>query len=87
MLITGLYWFCVVAPLHGKYCDLHLSYVLAGQSLRFFCDDCDSAICSSCTDIEHREHQTGRLENAAVRSANILHQIVSLSESQVSLRL
>jgi len=34
------------------------------QRLRFYCHSCDTAVCSSCTDIEHREHGTVGLEAA-----------------------
>ncbi|KAF2358120.1 B-box-type zinc finger [Trinorchestia longiramus] len=35
-----------------------------GMTLRFYCRDCDTAICISCTDIEHRMHTTLRLSDA-----------------------
>ena len=60
------------------YCSSH-----SGQSLRFYCNDCDSAICSSCSDIEHGDHRTVRLENAAMEHHQVLHQIVQLSKAQV----
>ena len=37
---------------------------VAGQRLRFYCVQCDTAVCSSCTDIEHREHTTDSLQQA-----------------------
>ncbi|RXG68298.1 Tripartite motif-containing protein 2 [Armadillidium vulgare] len=36
----------------------------AGQTLRFYCRNCETAVCSSCTDIEHRDHTTMRLNDA-----------------------
>ena len=37
---------------------------VSGQRLRFYCWQCDTAVCSSCTDIEHREHSTDSLQQA-----------------------
>ena len=37
---------------------------VAGQRLRFYCVQCDTAVCSSCTDIEHRDHGTDSLQQA-----------------------
>jgi len=62
------------------YCSSH-----SGQSLRFYCNDCDSAICSSCSDIEHGDHRTVRLENAAMEHHQVLHQIVQLSKAQLEI--
>lgn len=34
------------------------------QSLRFYCKECETAICVTCTDIEHAGHMTARLTEA-----------------------
>jgi len=40
-------------------CHNHL-----GQTLKFYCEDCETAICASCTDIGHRDHFTKRMAEA-----------------------
>ncbi|CAG0919786.1 unnamed protein product [Notodromas monacha] len=53
------------------YCPSH-----AGQRLRFYCRDCESAICISCTDIEHRHHNTARLHHAVMEHRVALRQLL-----------
>lgn len=61
---------------------LFLLFVHEGQSLNFYCNDCDSAICTLCTDMEHREHKTVQLETAANEQSQVLQQILELSQAQ-----
>ncbi|XP_035714345.1 tripartite motif-containing protein 2 isoform X2 [Folsomia candida] len=53
------------------YCPSH-----AGQTLRFFCRDCDTAVCSSCTDIEHGRHSTIRVLDAVAEEKLRLQQLL-----------
>ena len=39
----------------------HVSmFDVSGQRLRLYCAECDTAVCCSCSDIEHRTHTTTR---------------------------
>lgn len=42
------------------FCPKHSS-----QTLRFFCRDCETTVCVTCTDIEHSGHRTTRIREAA----------------------
>lgn len=59
-------------------CPNHL-----GQTLRFYCEDCETAICSSCTDIEHREHNTIRMSEAVDQEKVELRALVDKAHTQV----
>lgn len=54
-----------------------------GQRLRFYCSSCDTAVCSSCTDIEHRDHYTQRLETAMEQERENLRQQVDSALDRV----
>ncbi|CAB4066675.1 TRIM2_3 [Lepeophtheirus salmonis] len=60
------------------YCSSH-----SGQSLRFYCEDCDTAICSSCTDIKHREHYTMRVSEAVEVEKEELRSLVDKAYTRV----
>lgn len=47
-----------------------------GMTLRFFCQDCDTAVCITCTDIEHRMHDTTRLTDAMQHHTTAMHSLV-----------
>ncbi|KAF0300200.1 Tripartite motif-containing protein 2 [Amphibalanus amphitrite] len=49
------------------YCSNH-----AGQTLRFFCRDCETAVCASCTDILHAQHSTCRLSETGAEQRQAL---------------
>ncbi|XP_071547968.1 tripartite motif-containing protein 3-like isoform X2 [Panulirus ornatus] len=53
------------------YCPSH-----QGQTLRFYCRDCETAVCSSCTDIEHRAHNTLHLTDAVDEHRAAMHQLI-----------
>lgn len=53
------------------YCPSH-----QGQTLRFYCRDCETAVCSSCTDIEHRAHNTLHLTDAVEEHRTAMHQLI-----------
>nr|XP_053636706.1 tripartite motif-containing protein 3-like isoform X5 [Cherax quadricarinatus] len=53
------------------YCPSH-----QGQTLRFYCRDCETAVCSSCTDIEHRAHNTLHLTDAVDEHRVAMHQLI-----------
>lgn len=53
------------------YCPSH-----QGQTLRFYCRDCETAVCSSCTDIEHRTHNTLHLADAVDEHRAAMHQLI-----------
>ncbi|XP_042213078.1 tripartite motif-containing protein 2-like [Homarus americanus] len=53
------------------YCPSH-----QGQTLRFYCRDCETAVCSSCTDIEHRAHTTLHLTDAVDEHRSAMHQLI-----------
>ncbi|CAG7717931.1 unnamed protein product, partial [Allacma fusca] len=55
----------------------------AGQTLRFFCRDCDTAVCSSCTDIEHGRHTTVRAMDAVHEEKIRLKQLMENVHEQV----
>ncbi|KAG7173740.1 Tripartite motif-containing protein 2-like 2 [Homarus americanus] len=46
------------------------------QTLRFYCRDCETAVCSSCTDIEHRAHTTLHLTDAVDEHRSAMHQLI-----------
>jgi len=48
-----------------------------GQQLRFYCLHCETAVCSSCTDIEHRDHQTVGLDIAMKKEKETMRTTVS----------
>ena len=54
-----------------------------GQTLRFYCQDCETAICSSCTDIEHCQHATLRLTEAVHEHRRLLQALVDKVTMQV----
>ena len=56
---------------------------ISGQSLRFYCEDCETGICSSCTDIEHREHATVRMSDAVDAEKEELRKLVERARTQV----
>ena len=56
---------------------------ISGQSLRFYCEDCETGICSSCTDIEHREHATVRMSDAVDAEKEELKKLVERARTQV----
>ncbi len=60
--------------------------VFLGQSLRFYCEDCETAICSSCTDIEHRDHYTKRMAEAVEDEKKELRSLVDQAYTQVCLQ-
>ena len=57
---------------------------IAGQSLRFYCENCETGICSSCTDIEHRDHITIRMSEAVEKEKAELQDLIEKSQNQVS---
>ena len=57
----------------------------SGQSLRFYCEDCETGICSSCTDIEHREHATVKMSDAVDAEKEDLRKLVERAKTQVYL--
>ena len=56
---------------------------ISGQSLRFYCEDCETGICSSCTDIEHREHATVRMSDAVDAEKEEPRKLVERARTQV----
>ena len=56
---------------------------LSGQSLRFYCEDCETGICASCADIEHREHATVRMSDAVDAEKEELRKLVEKARTQV----
>jgi len=59
-------------------------FIIAGQTLRFFCKDCDTAVCSSCTDIEHAPHVTVRAMDAVLEEKIRLGQLLTAARAKVS---
>ncbi|MPC09485.1 Tripartite motif-containing protein 2 [Portunus trituberculatus] len=51
-------------------------HTCVGQTLRFYCRDCETAVCSSCTDIEHRTHNTLHLADAVDEHRAAMHQLI-----------
>ena len=56
-----------------------------GQSLRFYCEDCETAICASCTDIGHRDHFIKRMAEAVEEEKSQLRALVDGAYTQVLL--
>ena len=54
-----------------------------GQSLKFYCEDCETAICASCTDIGHRDHFTKRMAEAVEQEKVELRALVDGAYIQV----
>ena len=59
-------------------CHNHL-----GQTLKFYCEDCETAICASCTDIGHRDHFTKRMAEAVESEKVELRSLVDGAYVQV----
>ncbi|XP_023215414.1 tripartite motif-containing protein 2-like isoform X1 [Centruroides sculpturatus] len=59
-------------------CPKHIN-----QTLRFYCRDCETAICVTCTDIEHGGHVTTRLRDAVEDQKSSLKDLLEKAYSQV----
>ena len=59
-------------------------FFVTGQTLRFFCRDCDTAVCSSCTDILHGRHVTVRVNDAVVEEKVRLKKLMESVQTKVS---
>ncbi|UYV83691.1 TRIM2 [Cordylochernes scorpioides] len=58
---------CTHPPDHGDLTELTdplLCPKHRSQTLRFYCHECETAVCVTCTDIEHGGHATSRLKDA-----------------------
>ncbi|XP_013787373.2 tripartite motif-containing protein 2-like [Limulus polyphemus] len=53
------------------------------QTLRFYCRDCETAVCVTCTDIEHGGHGTMRLREAIEDQKDALKSLLQKAYSQV----
>ena len=53
------------------------------MTLRFYCRDCDTAVCVTCTDIEHRLHATMRLSEAMQDQTNAMHSLLHAVDNKV----
>ncbi|XP_035206360.1 tripartite motif-containing protein 2-like isoform X1 [Stegodyphus dumicola] len=53
------------------------------QTLRFYCRDCETAICVTCTDIEHSGHLTTRLKEAMVEQKGLLNDLLDRVEAKI----
>ena len=51
--------------------------------MRFYCLDCETAICSSCTDIEHREHAQLKMAEAVDQEKADLRALIDKAYLQV----
>lgn len=58
-----------------------------GQTLRFYCRNCETAVCSSCTDIEHRDHTTMRLNDAVDNQKLDLQRLIDKVNVQVRFKI
>lgn len=54
-----------------------------GQPLRFYCRDCETAVCGGCTEFEHYGHQTVRLTDAVQEQKEVLHQLLDKAYAQM----
>ena len=57
---------------------------MSGQTLRFYCFDCDTGVCFSCTDLEHRDHDVSRMADAADAEREELKELVDKAQVQVN---
>ena len=58
---------------------------IAGQRLRFYCSDCDTAVCASCADIECGDHRTAGLAAAmADQRAGLTETVQQARDSRVA---
>ncbi|XP_054716381.1 tripartite motif-containing protein 2-like [Uloborus diversus] len=53
------------------------------QTLRFYCRDCETAICVTCTDIEHNGHLTTRLREAMADQKSMLNDLLDRVEAKI----
>ncbi|XP_022258135.1 tripartite motif-containing protein 2-like isoform X2 [Limulus polyphemus] len=53
------------------------------QTLRFYCRECETAICVTCTDIEHGGHDTTRMREAVEEQKAVLKNLVEKAYSQI----
>uniref|UniRef100_T1JNP3 RING-type domain-containing protein n=1 Tax=Strigamia maritima TaxID=126957 RepID=T1JNP3_STRMM len=57
-----------------------------GQTLRsniFYCQDCETAICCTCTDLEHQGHLTMHMEEAVDEQKETLQSLLNKAHAQV----
>lgn len=59
-------------------CPKHIN-----QSLRFYCKECETAICVTCTDIEHAGHITARLTEAVKDEKTNLRELLKKAYDHV----
>lgn len=59
-------------------CPKHIN-----QSLRFYCKECETAICVTCTDIEHAGHMTARLTEAVKDEKTNLRELLKKAYDHV----
>ncbi|XP_055927492.1 tripartite motif-containing protein 2-like isoform X2 [Argiope bruennichi] len=59
-------------------CPKHIN-----QSLRFYCKECETAICVTCTDIEHAGHMTARLAEAVKDEKSNLRELLKKAYDHV----
>lgn len=53
------------------------------QTLRFYCGDCETAVCVTCTDIEHAGHRTTRLGDAMQDQKGLLNDLLDRVEAKI----
>ena len=55
----------------------------AGQSLEFYCSECETAICESCTEGEHSTHRTLMLSDAILEHKEMLSELLDQAQLQI----
>ncbi|KAG1679573.1 Tripartite motif-containing protein 3 [Nymphon striatum] len=55
----------------------------SAQTLRFYCRECETAICTTCTDIEHNSHTTMRLQDAVKEQKTSLRMLLDKTYARV----
>ena len=54
-----------------------------GQHLSYYCAGCETAICQSCTELEHHTHETVPLSEAIQEHRNILNSLLQKAQREI----
>lgn len=55
----------------------------SGETLTYYCQDCETAVCATCTDIEHSSHFTLHLQDAVQEHKDTLKELLDKAYAQV----
>ena len=76
LMLFSLLFFSLHAP----------TYYTAGQPFCYYCVECETAICSLCSDLSHWSHSIVRMSEAADKEKEHMDALVNGAKAQVSTR-